>query len=67
NDTAQQWGSMNYDQSADRARVMVEPITNAPMQEQFEIRFADVTEESATMILHWGTVGVPVSITEAGM
>ena len=51
----------------DDARVMAEPITDAPMQEQFEIRFADVTEDSATMILHWGTVGVPVTITEAGM
>ena len=67
NTTAEQWGSMNYDEAADQARVMAEPITDAPMQEQFEIRFADVTEDSATMILHWGTVGVPVTITEAGM
>ena len=67
NTTAEQWGSMNYDEAADQARVMAEPITDAPMQEQFEIRFADVTEDSATMILHWGTVGVPVTIAEAGM
>lgn len=67
NTTAEQWGSFNYDQAADQVRVMAEPMTDAPMQEQFEIRFADVTQDSATMILHWGTVGVPVTITEAGM
>ena len=65
NNTAQQWGSFNYDQATDRARVMATPMTDAPMQEQFEIRFADVTADSATMLLHWGTVGVPVTITEA--
>ena len=27
--------------------------------------FAEVSEDSGTMLLHWGTVGVPVTITEA--
>ncbi len=67
NDTAQQWGAFNYDAAQDRARVMATPMTDAPMQEQFEIRFSDVTPDSATMLLHWGTVGVPITITEAGM
>ncbi|WP_420455561.1 DUF2911 domain-containing protein [Rubrivirga sp.] len=67
NDTAQQWGAFRYDASQDRVRVMATPMTDAPMQEQFEIRFVDVTEDSATMLLHWGTVGVPVPITEARM
>ena len=40
-------------------------MMDAPMQEQFEIRFSEVSEGSATMLLHWGTVGVPVTITEA--
>lgn len=66
NDTAEQWGAFRYDESADRVRLTVEPMTEAPMQEQFEIRFQNVTEDSATMVLHWGTVGVPVEITEAG-
>lgn len=67
NKTAQQWGAFRYDEAEDQARFTVEPMTDAPMQEQFEIRFADVTEDSATMILHWGTVGVPVTIEEAAM
>ena len=66
NNTAQQWGAFRYDAAEDRVRVMAEPMTDAPMQEQFEIRFVDVTDSSATMLLHWGTVGVPVAITEAG-
>ncbi len=67
NKTAQQWGSFRYDEAQDQARVMAEPMTDAPMQDQFEIRFADVTDSSATMLLHWGTTGVPVTITEAAM
>ncbi len=62
---ARQWGSFRYSDAEDVLRVTVDPITNAPMQEQFEMRFADVNEEEATLILHWGTVGVPVVITEA--
>ena len=67
NKTAQQWGAYRYDEAEDLVRFTAEPMTDAPMQEQFEIRFADVDEDSATMILHWGTVGVPVEITEAAM
>lgn len=66
NNTAQQWGTQ-YDEAQDALRVMVEPMTNAPMQEQFEIRFSNVTTDSATMILHWDTVGVPVQIRAHSM
>ena len=62
---ARQWGAFRYDPSEDQLRVTVEPMTNAPVQEQFEIRFEDVNQEEATMILHWGSVGVPVVIAEA--
>ncbi len=62
NKTADQWGSGGYDASQDALRVTVDAMTNAPMQEQFEIRFANVSETSATMILHWDTVGAPVQI-----
>jgi len=65
NDTAEQWGAFNYDESADRVRVTATPVPDAPMEEQFEIRFEDVTASSATMVLHWGTVSVPVEIAEA--
>ena len=62
---ARQWGSFRYSDAEDVLRVTVEPMTSAPMQEQFEIRFEDVDEAEATMVLHWGTVGVPVGIAEA--
>ena len=67
NKVANQWGAFRYDASQNQTEFTATPMTDAPMQEQFEIRFADVTEGSATMLLHWGTVGVPVSITEAAM
>ena len=62
---ARQWGSFRYADAEDQLRVTVEPMTGAPMQEQFEIRFEDVNPEEATMIMHWGTVGVPVVVAEA--
>ena len=66
NKTATQWGAFRYDEAEDQLRVTVAPMTDAPMQEQFEVRFTDVSEDEATLLLHWGTVGVPVSIMEAG-
>ena len=66
NKTAQQWGAFRYDEGEDQVRVEVEPMTDAPMQEQFEVRFQDVSDDAATLVLHWGTVGVPVEIREAG-
>ena len=63
---ARQWGSFRYSDAEDVLRVAVEPMTGAPMQEQFEIRFQDVDAEEATMVLHWGTTGVPVVMAEAG-
>ena len=66
NKTAQQWGTQ-YDEAQDALRVTVDAMTNAPMQEQFEIRFANISEDSATMILHWDTVGAPVQIAAHSM
>ena len=62
---ARQWGAFRYSEAEDVLRVTVEPMTDAPMEEQFEIRFVDVNDEEATMLLHWGTVGVPVVLAEA--
>lgn len=67
NSTAQQWGAFRHDPAQDALRVTVEPMNDAPMQEQFEIRFTDVSEDSATMVLHWDTVGVPVQIMTHSM
>lgn len=65
NDTVEQWGAFRYDEAEDRLRVTAAPMTDAPMQDQFEIRFSDVSEDAATLVLHWGTTGVPVQIREA--
>ena len=66
NRTAQQWGAFRYDEAEDQLRVTVTPATGAPMMEQFQIRFEDVSDTEATMVLHWGTVGVPVRIATTG-
>lgn len=66
NHTAEQWGAFRYDAGQDALRVTVEPINDAPMQEQFEIRFADVSDTAATMVLHWDRTGVPVRFEAHG-
>ncbi len=64
NKVNEQWGAFNYDASEDELRVTI-PAIEASMQEQFQIRFDGVTDAAGTMILHWGTVGVPVAISPA--
>lgn len=66
NETAEQWGAFRYDEAEDALRVEVAPMAGAPMMEQFQIRFEDVSDDAATLILHWGTTGVPVRISAAG-
>lgn len=65
NRVAAQWGAFRHDPAEDALRVTVEPTREAPMQEQFEIRFADVSDTAATLILHWDRVGVPVRFEAA--
>lgn len=65
NETAQQWGSFRYDEATDALRVTVVPTTDAPAQEQFQVRFEATDEGSTTMLLHWGTTGVPIEISTA--
>lgn len=65
NRAANQWGAYEYDEGEDALRVRVTPVEIAP-QEQFLIRFEDVSDTSAVMHLHWDTVGVPVRISTAG-
>lgn len=62
NRTAEQWGAFRYDEAEDQLRVTAQPMTGVPPMEQFQIRFEDVSDTEATMLLHWGTVGVPVRI-----
>lgn len=65
NRTAEQWGAMSYDAAQDALRATATPMTAASPQEQFQISFQDVTDESATMVLAWDDVRVPVAISVA--
>lgn len=66
NRVAEQWGSFRYDDDQDALRVTVTPTREAPMQEQFEVRFEDVSATDATMILHWDRTGVPIHFEAHG-
>lgn len=68
NRVAEQWGAFRYDAAQDALRVQVTPETEpeeAP-QEQFEIRFEDVTATEATMLLEWDRLRVPVRFQMVG-
>ncbi len=54
------WGTQ-YDESQDMMRFTVTP-EEASHMEQMLFYFEDVTQESATIVLHWDTVKVPIQI-----
>jgi len=56
------WGTYNYDQSEDAARVTVTPQTMADNQERMVFLFDDLTNNSATASLRWEKLRVPVKI-----
>lgn len=64
NSAAEQWGSFNYDTSQDALRVEVMPETGESV-EQMSFWFEDVDDDSATLVLGWGDVMVPVALEAA--
>jgi hypothetical protein len=54
------WGTYNYDQSEDAARVMVTPQTTPENQERLAFTFDDLTTNSANASLRWEKIRVPV-------
>lgn len=54
------WGTQ-YDEAEDRLRVQVIP-EESHFVEQMMIYFEDVTPESGTLYIHWGTTRVPVNL-----
>lgn len=54
------WGT-DYDGAEDMLRVQVSP-EEAHFVEQMMIYFEDVTAESGTLYIHWGTVRVPIEL-----
>lgn len=55
------WGSYAYDPDRDALRVTVRP-TEAPFREQLRFAFEDVTDDAATLQLHWERTAVPLRI-----
>ncbi|PEN13827.1 hypothetical protein CRI94_07115 [Longibacter salinarum] len=62
NDTVEQWGAYNYEESKDVLRVTTEPTTG-PMHERLTFAFPSVTDSSATLALMWDETRVPLEIT----
>src|SRR5260370_8621874 len=56
------WGTYNYDQSEDAARVTVTPQTTPDSQERMAFLFDDLTNNSATAALRWEKLRVPFNI-----
>lgn len=63
NKTAEQWGSYSYDEKQDALRVKATPKTTDFDYELFTISFPEVTLDAATMVLGWGRLRVPVTIS----
>lgn len=61
NTQADLWGAYEYDEKKDALRVKVKPQA-APHQEWFQISFDEVTPSSATMVIAWDKVAVPMKI-----
>ncbi len=56
------WGSYTYDPAEDALRVTVTP-RSGPMTERLSYRFDDPGDASATLVLSWDELEVPVSLT----
>jgi hypothetical protein len=58
-----QWGAYRYDEKNDVARIKAKPQPLSTPLETLAIGFNDLRDESATMIIAWENVRVPVQIT----
>lgn len=62
NKDAGQWGSFNYDQAKDALRVTIKPEKAAHSAEWLEFHFPKVSTDSATLMLRWADVAIPIKI-----
>lgn len=62
NQTADQWGAYNYDESKDALRVTTE-ATTGPEHEMLTFAFTEVTDTSATLLIQWANAQVPVEMS----
>ena len=61
NNTANQWGSFNYDPTKDALRVKAKPQT-APFAEWMTFEIPQVSPDQATVAIHWEKLAVPFTI-----
>ena len=62
NQTANQWGSFNYDPAKDTLRVKAKPQTVAENQEWLGFTFDPVAEDSAQVNIRWEKISVPFTV-----
>jgi hypothetical protein len=62
NETADQWGAYNYDESKDALRVTTESMSG-PDHEMLTFAFESVTDTSATLLIQWADTHVPIEMT----
>jgi hypothetical protein len=62
NKDAGQWGSFHYDQAKDALRVTIKPEKAAHSAEWLEFHFPKISTDSATLMLRWADVAIPIHI-----
>jgi len=58
---ASAWGSFSYDEKEDAVRFTVTPAAG-PFEENLDYTFENLTESSATVVLHWEKLQIPFPI-----
>jgi len=56
------WGAFDYKQEHDALRVQIKPSTSEHAKERMEFYFDDLTDTSATLLLRWEKLVVPVKL-----
>ena len=62
NKDAGQWGSFSYDQAKDALRVTIKPQKGTHSAEWMEFHFPKISTDSATLMLRWADVAIPIEI-----
>jgi len=62
NKTADQWGSYDYKQEDDLLRFTASPIKSSHPHERMKFAFKDVKFNTATLLLVWEDIAVPMSV-----
>ena len=62
NKTWEQWGTQ-YDEKTDAIRVMAKPMTRDEAKESLSYTIEDVKANSAAVILSWGKMRIPFTVT----